>query len=160
MTTRNTQIEAELGGLRRYARALTRDAETANDLVQETVMSALRHWDKWRADGPLRAWLFTIMRNRHTENGRRASRWQAIAVYDSEAAEAQAAPEQLDPIFVRDISTALAALPSEQRETLFLVSVEGLSYAEAADLTGSPVGTVMSRLSRARAHLRAATGGI
>lgn len=160
MTQRNNLIEAELDGLRRYARALARDTETANDLVQETVMSALRNWDKYRGDGALRAWLFTILRNRHIEDARRRTRWQAITVQDTEAAEAQAGPEALDPVFVRDIGAALAELPSEQRETLFLVAVEGLSYAETAGMTGVPVGTVMSRLNRARKSLRAATGGM
>lgn len=160
MESRNQLIEAEIGGLRRYARALARDTETANELVQDTVMSALRHWDKWRGDGALRAWLFTILRNRHIEDARRRGRWLAISISDTEAAEAQAGPDALDPIFVRDISTAYGQLPPEQRETLFLVAVEGLSYAEAAQMTGVPVGTVMSRLSRARRHLRLATGGM
>lgn len=158
MESRNIMIEAELGGLRRYARALARDTEAANDLVQETVASALRHWDKWRGDGALRAWLFTILRHRHIENARKQSRWSKITVQDTEAAEAQAGPDALDPIYVRDIAAAFADLPSEQRETLFLVAVEGMSYAETAEMTGAPVGTVMSRLARARRHLRLATG--
>ncbi len=160
MSGRNELIERELDGLRRYARALGSDRDQANDLVQETVMSALRHWDKWKGTGPLRAWMFTIMRNRFYEDARKRQRWQAVAVSDEDAAERQAAPAGLDPMVLRDVARALGGLTAEQREIVFLVCVEGMSYEETARMTATPVGTVMSRLARARARLKAETGGL
>lgn len=160
MPERNGLLEAELTALRRYARALSPTADQANDLVQDTVTRALGRWEQWRGVGPLRAWLFAIMRNSFYEDARRAARWRMVSINAEDAPPEPAAPEAIDPLFLRDLGKALEKLTDEQRETLFLVSVEGLSYAEAAELTGAPIGTVMSRLSRARARLRELTDGI
>lgn len=155
MQDRNLIIEAELPSLRRYARALAADADRANDLVQDCVTSALAHWGQYRGDGPVRAWLFTIMRNAFFRSVRRDARWTMVSI--DEAAE-PAAPAQVDPLYLREVGAALAALSLEQREVLALVAVEGLTYAEAAAVTDTPIGTVMSRLGRARAKLRELMG--
>lgn len=158
MSDRNRRIEAELDGLRRYARALAPDRDAAADLVQDTVARALSSWAQWRGDGPLRAWLFTIMRNTFLQSARRDARWRTIEVDDPSAAAALAAPERVDPAAMRELSDALAQLSTEHRELIVLIGVEGFGYAEAAALTGAPIGTVMSRLARARDRLRALTG--
>lgn len=156
--------------MRRYARALAANADEAEDLVQEAVTKALTHWAQWRGAGPLRAWLFTILRNSFHHETRRRSRWRAIRVGfggdpggprrgDDAAPPEPEAPRAPDPMFLSHVSAALAQLSDEQREVLVLVAVEGFSYAEAAEVTGAPIGTIMSRLSRAREKLRAATGG-
>lgn len=157
---RNRLLEAELPALRRYARALARDAEAANDLVQETAMRAVARWDQWRREAPLKAWLFAIMRNAFLQSARSAARWRTVSADLTHTATDGAAPAAVDPLFLRDLGAALAELTQTQREILFLVAVEGLSYAEVAALTETPIGTVMSRLSRARAQLRARTDGL
>lgn len=144
--------------MRRYARALARDAEQANDLVQETAMRAIARWDQYRGDAPLRAWLFAIMRNAFHQGHRSRARWRAVsAELAHDANDERAAPEALDPLYVRQLGAALTQLTHAQREVLFLASVEGLSYAEIAALTETRIGTVMSRLARARARLRELT---
>ena len=159
MDTRNARLEAELPHLRRYARALATDADAAGDLVQDTMIRALRGWDGWSGTAPLRHWLFTIMRNRHVETRRRVTRWRSIAVEGADVTQI-AAPGGTDPVMMHSLSEALKTLSDTQRETLFLVAVEGLSYAETAELMGTATGTVMSRLARARATLRSQTGGL
>lgn len=151
---RNRLIEAELASLQRYSRALAGERELANDLVQEAIVKALRNWAQWRGDGPLRAWLMTIMRNHFLGEMRARGRWNKIMLDDPEKDTAVPAP-QTDQLYLRQLDAALEQLPREQRETLVLVAVEGLSYAETAVITGVKIGTVMSRLSRARAQLRA-----
>lgn len=160
MLDRNQQIEAELGALRRYARALAATSDDANELVQQAVVRALARWPQWRGDGSLKSWLFSILRNTHLQEARRRARWRLVDLDAVPASAEPTAPTAVDPLFLRDMGVALATLTDEQRETLFLVAVEGLSYAEAAALTETPVGTVMSRLSRARSRLRSATGGL
>ncbi|MEO1329830.1 MAG: sigma-70 family RNA polymerase sigma factor [Pseudomonadota bacterium] len=162
---RNALLEAEALGLRRFARALARDPDAAADLVQDTLAQALKAWGQWRGDGPLRAWLFVIMRNLNRRGAAREARWRAIAPPRHEDEDTMedpiearvAAPAGVDPVYLREVADAVASLPEDQRETLVLVAVEGLSYQEAADVIGAPIGTVMSRLSRARARVRAAT---
>lgn len=150
---RNAALAAELDALRRYARVLASGPDEANELVQETMARAAERWSQWRGDAPLRAWLYAILRNCRNQEMRRRSRWRMVDL--ETAGEPQDAATPSDPLLLRQVNAALAQLPDEQRETLFLVAVDGMSYAEAADVTGAPIGTVMSRLSRARARLRA-----
>lgn len=157
---RNRLVEAELSALRRYARALAPDADVANDLVQETIVRAIAHWEQWRQDAPLKSWLFAIMRNTHFRAERRTTRWRSISADLARRAESRTAPTPTDPLLVRRLGAALGELSEGQREILFLVVVEGLTYAEVAELTETPIGTVMSRLSRARARLRERTQGL
>jgi RNA polymerase sigma factor (sigma-70 family) len=138
--------------LRRYARALVGDRATADDLVQDTLERAWAKLHLYRRGTDLRAWLFTVMHNVHV-NRVRASR--VTDTLEDEMPElAQRAP-QGDALLVRDLDRAITRLPSEQRAVLLLVTLEEMSYEQVARTLGIPIGTVMSRLSRAREKLRA-----
>ncbi|MDE2605116.1 MAG: RNA polymerase sigma factor [Burkholderiales bacterium] len=140
--------------LRRYARSLTGDAWAADDLVQDTLERACQRWQLWAAGSDLRAWLFTLMHNLFVDGVRRAVRQQQAHRVDvDDVANELAAPGGL-PDQALDLQRCLLRLPAEQREVLLLVTLQDLGYEEAARITGVPVGTVMSRLSRARARLR------
>ncbi|MDP2817737.1 MAG: RNA polymerase sigma factor [Polaromonas sp.] len=141
--------------LRRYARALTGDAWLADDLVQDTLERACSKWRLWTVGSDLRAWLFTLMHNIFVNQVRSAVRRAAAGtlvdlddVADALVAEDNGTAQSLD------LQRCLLRLPDDQRAVLLLVSLEDLSYAEVATITGVPVGTVMSRLSRARVRLR------
>ena len=148
-------LEPQIPGLRRYAWALLRDNEAADDLVQDTLERALSRWHLRRRDGDLRAWLFTIERNLFLSGLRQRSRRGPHV--GPEALDNMASGEggQDTAAGARDVLAGLDALPEEQRSVLLLVAVEDLSYAEAARVLDIPVGTVMSRLSRARERMRA-----
>ena len=140
--------------LRRYARSLTGDAWAADDLVQDTLERACQRWQLWTAGSDLRAWLFTLMHNLFVDGARRAVRQQAAQRVDvDELAHELPAPGGV-PDQALDLQRCLQRLPPEQREVLLLVTLQDLGYEEAARITGVPIGTVMSRLSRARARLR------
>jgi len=139
--------------LRRYARALTGDAWAADDLVQDTLERACQRWQLWTAGSDLRAWLFTLMHNLFVDGARRALRQQHQRVDVDELADELAAPPGATDQAL-DLQRCLMRLPPEQREVLLLVSLHDLGYQEVAGITGVPLGTVMSRLSRARARLR------
>jgi RNA polymerase sigma-70 factor (ECF subfamily) len=142
--------------LRRYARALTRDATQADDLVQDTLERALVKLDLWRPGSDLRAWLFTLMHNLFV-NQVRANRPQET---DLDAAkDISVVGGQMDALALRDIHSALGRLPVEHREVILLVGLEQFGYGEAARILGIPPGTVMSRLSRGRERLRQLLAG-
>jgi RNA polymerase sigma factor (sigma-70 family) len=147
-------LEPQIPALRRYAWALLRDDEAADDLVQDTLERAISRWSQRRRDGDLRAWLFAIERNLFL-NGVRQRRSRGVQV-GAEALDdvpsADANPESQAGL--RDVLAGLAALSEEQRSVLLLVGVEDLSYEQAAQALNLPIGTVMSRLSRARGRLR------
>jgi RNA polymerase sigma factor (sigma-70 family) len=143
--------------LRRYARALAGDRARADDLVQDTLERAWNKFHLWRPGSDLRAWLFTVMHNVHV-NQVRASRDHSVL--DDEGAEMAVAPVQGAGLEMRDLERALALLPAEQREVLLLIALEDMSYAEVANTLGIPIGTVMSRLSRAREKLRGLMYGL
>jgi len=143
--------------LRRYARALVGDRARADDLVQDTLERAWSKFHLWRPGSDLRAWLFTVMHNVHV-NQVRASRDHATL--DDDAEEMAVAPVQGAALEIRDLERALALIPEEQREVLLLIGLEDMSYAEVASALGIPIGTVMSRLSRARAKLRGMMYGV
>jgi RNA polymerase sigma-70 factor (ECF subfamily) len=143
-------------GLRRYARALTADAWAADDLVQDTLERACSRWRLWLAGTDLRAWLFTVMHNLFISEVRQLQRrpdWGRTVDLDAVAHELQA-PEGAAGSLI-DLQRCLMQLPLNQRSVLLLVTLEDMSYAEVAKVTGVPVGTVMSRLARAREHMRA-----
>lgn len=143
-------IETAIPALRRYARALTRDVEMADDLVQDTLVRALRSEHLFHG-GDVRTWLYTILTNLNRNRLRSLARRPILAPLGEEDAPDLAGPES----GARDIERALATLVEEQRAALLLVVLEGLSYREVAQVQGVPIGTVMSRLARARAHIRA-----
>jgi len=146
--------------LRRYARSLTGDAWAADDLVQDTLERACARWQLWAAGSDLRAWLFTLMHNLFIDAARRAVRQQARrADVDPEQVAQEAVASGAGADQVLDLQRCLLRLPAEQREVLLLVSLQDLRYEDIARITNVPVGTVMSRLSRARARLRELTDG-
>ena len=135
--------------LRRYARALIGDREGADDLVQDTLERAVRKFHLWRP-GDLRAWLFSIMHNVFV-NQLKARK----VAYEIEIDDSIAAPQSsVTSTDLMDLDRALAALSPDQREVVLLVALEDMTYAEVARALGVPIGTVMSRLSRAREKLR------
>lgn len=155
MADRN-QIVAQIPRLRRYARALTGDLERADDLVQDTLERALMKFSLWRS-GNLRAWLFTIMHNVFVNQVKLHGAVDYMAEEDLPDVPVRAT--QSDELELRDLAGALQMLSPEQREVVLLVGLEELSYEETAKALGVPIGTVMSRLSRARDRLRAVLAG-
>ena len=154
------ELVAAIPRLRRYARVLTGESTRADDLVQETLARA---WEKrrlWAAGTDLRAWLFTIMHNVFVNQRATARRdAQSVSLDDDDngvARELSVRPNQLLRVELREVARELARLPGEQREVLLLAAVEELRYEEIARVLGIPIGTVMSRLSRAREKLRRA----
>lgn len=158
MTEIQKRIEAEVPRLRRYARALTRDATGADDLVQECLTRALSKLYLWREGTNLRAWLFTILHNQYVNNVRRSIR-AGMAVEFDEAAPAMSRPaSQEKSLELRDLDRALGQLPEDQRAVILLAGLEGMPYAEIGVVLRIPVGTVRSRLSRGRQVLRELMG--
>lgn len=158
-----TQLELHIASLRRYARALLRDRSDADDLVQESLARALSRASFFKEGTNLRAWLFTIMHNVHINQVRRKAVRPAEVAVDDVAAMLSGPPGQEHRLELRDMQRALSELPEEQRKVLLLVALEGMKYEEVAAVLGIPVGTVMSRLSRAREALRIKTtqqGGV
>ena len=146
------QALAHIPALRRYARLLTGDATRADDLVQDTLERACLKWSLWQPGSALRSWLLTLMHNLYL-NQRRDWRHDD----DHPALEDVAEPSH-EPMALAgerlDLQQALARMSPALREVLLLVTVEEYSYAEAAAILAVPVGTVMSRLHRARGQLR------
>jgi len=149
VATFRQKIEAAIPALRRYARALTRDADTADDLVQDTLVRALRSEHLFQGD-EVRSWLYTILTNLNRNRLRSLARRPALSPIGDNDAPDLAGPEAGG----RDIERALALLVEEQRTALLLVVLEGLSYREVAEVQGVPIGTVMSRLARARVQIK------
>jgi RNA polymerase sigma-70 factor (ECF subfamily) len=155
------QIEAEIPRLRRFARYLTRDADAADDLVQECLLRAVAHIESWEPGTNLRAWLLTILRNVFLSEIRRVRRSPVQSEPDearlSAAQERATAADQIDPefaVYLAAVQCAFDRLSEEHREILALVAIEELTYEEAAAVLDVPIGTVRSRLSRARSALR------
>jgi RNA polymerase sigma-70 factor (ECF subfamily) len=149
-----TRMEAEIPRLRRYARALTRDVCATDDLVQETLTRGLLKQHLWVRGTNLRAWLFTIMHNQYVNIVRRAVRKGEDLMINEAEPSLSCAPSQPRGLELRDLDRALGQLPQEQRAVILLVGLEGMRYDAVADITGVPVGTVRSRLSRGREALR------
>jgi RNA polymerase sigma-70 factor (ECF subfamily) len=143
--------------LRRYARALAGNRDDADDLVQDTLERAWARSALWRGVADMRGWLFGIMHNLHVDGVRRPR--LATTAIDEDTPELASAPTQGERLAVLDLQAALELLPIEQKEILLLIALEDMAYADAAQLLGIPVGTVMSRLSRGRERLRALLDG-
>jgi RNA polymerase sigma-70 factor, ECF subfamily len=150
------KIEDCIPALRRYALALLRDPQNADDLVQDCLVRALDKLHTHRDDVDIRAWLFTIMHNLFVSQRRRArARPDTEALEANDDENAHGAPgEQEDRLRWKELLRVLNSLPNDQRAVILLVSVEDLSYSEAARVLGVPIGTVMSRLARGRERMR------
>ena len=148
-----TLIAQQIPRLRRYARVLTGSQPRADDLVQDALERSWSRRHLWRPGSDLRAWLFTIMHNIYVNGIRRRE------PEGPEAFDLPVPPAQEQAVEVRDLYRALARLPSDHREILLLVAVEEMRYAEVAEVLNLPLGTVMSRLSRAREQLRTLMNG-
>ena len=149
MPTFRQNVEATIPALRRYARALTRDADIADDLVEDTLVRALRSELLFHG-GDIRSWLYTILTNLNRNRLRSLARRPTLSPIEDNDAPDLAGPEAGG----RDIERALATLVEDQRNALLLVVLEGLSYREVAEVQGVPIGTVMSRLARARVQIK------
>ena len=146
------RLASQIPRLRRYARALTRNAEAADDLVQDCLERAWRKAHQWEAGTDLRAWLFTVMHNVYVNTLRRPQpETEPMEHNDYLDPRPQPADAGLN---LRDLERGLARLSAEQREVLLLVCLEEMPYEQVAAVLGVPVGTVMSRLHRARERLR------
>jgi RNA polymerase sigma-70 factor (ECF subfamily) len=145
--------------LRAFALSLTQSAQHSDDLVQDTLVKALANLDKFEMGTNLRAWLFTILRNSFYNEIRHRKYHQAAALdeIDPDAIELRATQEKY--IEFQDVLKSLSRLVPEQREAIILIAAEGLSYEEAATICKCPVGTVKSRLSRARRRLEEYANG-
>jgi RNA polymerase sigma-70 factor, ECF subfamily len=146
-------IEQQIPRLRRYARALTRNRERADDLVQDTLSRALVKEQFWQPGTNLRAWLFTIMHNQNVNNVRRAVQESRMVDMEQLSPTLAATTDPTTSRQMFELERALAQLPLEQRQIL-LVGLEGMSYEDAAEILSVPVGTIRSRLSRGRHILR------
>ncbi|MFC0695620.1 RNA polymerase sigma factor [Paraburkholderia humisilvae] len=151
------QMLCHVPRLRRYARALLGNRERADDLVQDTLERALRYASNFRAGSNLNAWLMTIMHNVFVNDVLRAANTRThVAVDDASIVEDELMVDghHAAGLEMRDLDGALQQLPPDQREVVLLVGLDEMSYAEIAQTLNVPLGTVMSRLSRARHKLR------
>jgi RNA polymerase sigma-70 factor, ECF subfamily len=151
-------LEAVIPKMRRYARSLTRDPVKADDLVQETVCRAIAKQHLFRPDTNLRAWLFTLMHNQYVNDVRRENRESATLHIDDVEATLIATTDPTSSRQLQELDQALGLLPTEQRQVILLVGLEGMSYEEVAMILNVPIGTVRSRLSRGRDQLRLLMG--
>lgn len=151
------QLRELMPSLRRFALSLTRHASNADDLVQNCLERALGSVASKRPDGDLRAWLFTILYHQFVDNHRRTRRYARMLEFFTSRDDAQPSTERT--VIAQTTLQAFDQLSTEQRALLLWISVEGLSYQQVADILEVPIGTVMSRLSRARQALRALSEG-
>ncbi|HUU24253.1 MAG TPA: sigma-70 family RNA polymerase sigma factor [Methyloceanibacter sp.] len=145
-------LVAQIGSLRAFAVSLCGDRERADDLVQETLFKAWNHLDSFKEGTNLKAWLFTILRNTYFSERRKRKR-EVEDADGSYAARLSSRPEQHGHMDMKDFQEALSQLPDDQREALILVGAAGFSYEEAAEISRCAVGTIKSRVNRARNRL-------
>ncbi len=151
------EIEDMIPAMRRFARGLTGREDLADDLVQDALTKVLSNYDRFEQGTNLKAWLFRIVRNTHIDEMRKVQRRGAhVDVDDEEVVQIGVAGSQFSNVEMLEFRRAFAKLSEEDREVLLLIGMEGLTYDEASEMIDVPVGTVKSRLSRARDRLRAA----
>ncbi|MFQ6350511.1 sigma-70 family RNA polymerase sigma factor [Pseudomonas sp. R11F] len=151
------QLRELIPRLRRFAVSLTRNTSSADDLVQSTLERAITRWADRRSEGDLRAWLFSILYRQFLDAHRRSRRYARMLEFFTGRDDAHPSAERT--VMAQSTLQAFDQLNTEQRALLLWVSVEGLSYKEVADILDVPLGTVMSRLSRARQALRQLSDG-
>lgn len=154
----HTVLIPEMAHLRRYARALTRDADAADDLVQSCLERAIAKFHLWKPDRRLRPWLFAIMHNIYVDTVRHGVKAGTRVSIDHVAAQPSLSSGPEEHLVVKSVLSAMDGLPQEQRDALILVGIDELTYAEAAQVLCVPVGTLMSRLHRGREKLRLVVG--
>ena len=154
MSDFNRLLEEQIPRLRRYARALVREVNRADDLVQDTLVRALAKQHLWQPGTNLRAWLFTLLHNQHINNIRQYSREDTAIDVDEMSTTLVANTDPTASCQLRELELALALLPNEQRQVILLVGLEGMRYEQAAQILNVPIGTVRSRLFRGRESLR------
>lgn len=145
--------------LRAFALSLTQSAQHSDDLVQDTLVKALSNLDKFQTGTNLRAWLFTILRNSFYNDIRYRKYHQTTPLEEAGPGHLELRASQEKYIEFQDVLKSLNRLAPEQREAIILIAAEGLSYEEAAAVCNCPVGTVKSRLSRARQRLEEYANG-
>ena len=154
------QLLGVIPRLRRYARSLVFDPHAADDLVQTALERALAHWHQFDQRRDILVWTVSIAHNAYMDDRRRHARASQVELPDEHDAQAHHPAAAVADVGLRlDIVKALERLPAEQREALLLVTLEQFSYAECAEALRIPIGTVMSRVSRARVALRSALDG-
>jgi RNA polymerase sigma-70 factor (ECF subfamily) len=152
------EIEECVPALRRYARALTHDPDRADDLVQDCLERAIRKRGLWRPTGSVRSWMFRILLNVHRNDLRKSRRApSALSIEGLPGGGPAALDVQPGRLALAETARAMQEMSLEHREVLLLVAVEEMSYVEAAAVLSIPVGTLMSRLARARTTLRLLT---
>ena len=156
-STLRDALVAEMGSLRAFGVSLCGDKERADDLVQETLFKAWNHLDSFKEGTNLKAWLITILRNTYFSE-RRKRRREVEDADGSYAARLATHPAQPGHMEMQDFRAALTQLPDDQREALILVGAAGFSYEEAAEISGCAVGTIQSRVNRARNPLAGTLG--
>jgi RNA polymerase sigma-70 factor, ECF subfamily len=154
MSDFNRLLEEQIPRLRRYARALTKNMEKADDLVQDTLIRALTKQHLWQAGTNLRAWLFTLMHNQNINTARQSIRESQMIDVETMSNVLAATTDPTASRQLCELDRALNQLAPEQRQVILLVGLEEFSYEETAAILNVPVGTVRSRLSRGRDHLR------
>ncbi len=152
------EIEAAIPALRRYAMALVRERTRADDLVQDCLERAVAKRHMWRGDGPVQAWLFRILVNRHRDLQRSAPLPGHLVAVEDLVNEPSHPGAQDGHLALRELHEAMGRLPVDQREALLMVALGGESFEQAATILEIPTGTLMSRIARARATLRILTG--
>src|SRR5437016_11581282 len=135
-------VEQEIPRLRRYAQALTRATDRADDLVQDTLVRAIAKAHLWQAGTDIRAWLFTIMHNQYVNVVRRASREQATVDIEQLSSSLVATTDPTASRQLQELERTLSVLREEQREVILLVGLEGMSYEETSQILSVPIGTV------------------
>jgi len=148
---------AAIPNLRAFAHSLSGDGQLSNDLVQETLLKAWAHKESFVPDSNLKAWLFTILRNTYFTHYRKSQREELDE--DHAAMNASVPPTQLTQLEFEDMRKALMRLSPDHREALLLITAEGFSYEDAARVCGCAVGTMKSRVNRARSRLVEETSG-
>ncbi|WP_416772553.1 RNA polymerase sigma factor [Pseudomonas sp. RHF3.3-3] len=157
MNDLDEQLRELIPRMRRFAVSLTGNPSSADDLVQASLERALSSWGRKRPDGDLRAWLFSILYRQFLDAHRRQRRYARMLEFFTGRDDSEPSAERT--VMAQSTLASFERLPVEQRALLLWVSVEGLSYKEVAEILDVPLGTVMSRLSRARQALRQLSDG-
>jgi len=154
MTDFATRVSEHMPNLRRYARVLVRDSIHAEDLVQDCLERAISREHLWQEGTNLRAWLFTILHNLYINQYLRHGGANAVVPLLDEHCSVSCPPRQLHSVTLSDLARAFRALSKQEQQVVRMVGLEGMQYEDAAAALGVPMGTVKSRLSRARRRLR------